>query len=58
MDNLKPCPFCGGEAAIIEAVDGVRFVAGCLHCGIELPFLYDTNEEAIEAWNTRKGEGE
>lgn len=66
MDNLKPCPFCGGEAVAFKdnyekcgvyctccnAMLGVR-----LECGTVLRdgwrTEYDTPEDAIAAWNRR-----
>lgn len=52
MTELKPCPFCpdGGELFINGGV-GCRWVE-CSSCGCEGP-AYETEAEAIEAWNTR-----
>lgn len=51
-DELKPCPFCGGEADLFNGIDGAwsTWIIEC-DCGIEMRFL--SKEEAIEAWNTR-----
>lgn len=61
MDELKPCPFCGGAAHI--EVDDIQEPEmfwhysprcddwGCL--GHMFWFGYDTEEDAVEAWNTR-----
>lgn len=52
MTELKPCPFCGGEAntRIFDKVLNV----GCPHCDIRTRFmLHDELDAAIEAWNTR-----
>ena len=50
MENLKPCPFCGGEADYYE-----NYYHGCniycQKCGAE--FECDSEAEAIEAWNRR-----
>lgn len=62
MADLKPCPFCGGEAYSKTAfpcdADGLEmnlYIVGCKNCDIEFSRLW--NEEAvIEAWNTRKPE--
>lgn len=60
MADLKPCPFCGGEAYQKTAYpcdpDGLElnlYIVGCKNCDIEFSRLW--NEKAvIEAWNTRK----
>ena len=51
-NELKPCPFCqdGGELFINGGV-GCRWVE-CSSCGCDGP-AYETEAEAIEAWNTR-----
>ena len=47
--ELKPCPFCGGEAGFYaETVHWIN----CKKCGAESAY-YETPEEAIEAWNRR-----
>ena len=45
-DNLKPCPFCGGEAAFVY--DSVE----CLSCGARMHGL-NSKSEAVGLWNTR-----
>ena len=80
MDELKPCPFCGGSAKIIVCDDegnhrdpnyqldpwsGLGYMlyhydednpeCPIAHeCGSQCGrYIYDTKEEAIEAWNRR-----
>ena len=51
--KLKPCPFCGGEA-YIDVYDD-KLYARCQGCE-SMTALYDDNQEAIDAWNTRADE--
>ena len=61
MDNLKPCPFCGGEA-YYSYNDGSWYVA-CFDCGSKefesMAFSYppismkERRDEAIKRWNKR-----
>lgn len=52
MENLKRCPFCGGEAVLNS--DFHQVSCGNPLCGV-LPQTWtsDTDEEAIERWNRR-----
>ena len=50
-DDLKPCPFCGGEAELCGMV-GTRYIR-CTSCGCDGPIFQDTKKEAVESWNTR-----
>lgn len=51
--KLKPCPFCGGEAKITQAcVMQPLFCVHCVDCDTSGGH-YFTEEDAIEAWNTR-----
>lgn len=55
-DELKPCPFCGGEA-VKEYDSDWGIVVRCLECPAimtESPYLGVLNP--IEAWNTRAKE--
>lgn len=59
-EELKRCPFCGGEAhkriAFPCDADGLEmnmYIVGCDTCDIEFSWLWD-EEVAIELWNTRK----
>lgn len=56
MDKLKPCPFCGGEAAIRNLHDEWWVECDMTRGWCEViprTWSYDTKEEAIEAWNRR-----
>ena len=62
MTELKPCPFCGGEAGIrilISPAQWKLFEPTCKNTACKkgwgmLGRLFDTAEEAAEAWNGRK----
>ena len=55
MSDLKPCPFCGGEAEVIFDGDGeISAVAvKCKDCGIMTTHYLDDARKAIEAWNSQ-----
>ena len=60
MDELKPCPFCGGKAYLFVQ-DGVRVI--CVKCNATTKCLVDSmssngvagnaTKAVIEAWNRR-----
>ena len=55
MEDLKPCPFCGGPARLWDQAKG-KAVVGCAagsHCCAVTPHIFGTEAEAITAWNTR-----
>lgn len=49
-EDLKPCPFCGGEAVAYRF--GTGYMVKCLECAIST-LCENTKSEAIEAWNKR-----
>lgn len=54
-NELKPCPFCGGEAVITSAKAAPLHWVGCEVCEIESR-CFTTREAAILYWNTRPAE--
>lgn len=66
MNELKPCPFCGGGAVIhhcgelenetMAVVFGSKVGIHCRNCHIAT-MPYETKNEAIEAWNRRAENG-
>ena len=66
MTELKPCPFCGGEAELRFFNNGPSFSyrVECLNCtamvgrrfeeySTNRTFWFGIKQEAIDAWNTR-----
>lgn len=53
MDELKPCPFCGGAAKIHKLSFYISaFYAQCDCCRVETD-CEDSEEEAANVWNSR-----
>ena len=58
MAELKPCPFCGGGAVVIDNGCFVDVSCKNFHCrGWEDILMFKSKEEAIEAWNRRAEDG-
>lgn len=58
MPELKPCPFCGGEATLIHEKRHLWIVeCSNVNCLFGTGLIFDDNEysvsEIIKAWNTR-----
>ena len=57
-DELKPCPFCGGEAMAFRCEESGTFDVQCQQCGA-IPFIGSRTSEkktmadVIAAWNAR-----
>lgn len=72
--ELKPCPFCGSKASLTEmrcvSLEGSLFTVECSKCSAIIGRYHETyqatkgymhfynQEDAIKAWNTRKGEND
>ncbi len=55
-EELKPCPFCGGEAELCQGYDEDGTELCSIHCGTcGMETIRDDRKpaEAITAWNTR-----
>ena len=52
MSELLPCPFCGGEASK-RLFYGGRYGVYCDSCSSRVGGLFETEAEAVAAWNTR-----
>ena len=63
MAELKPCPFCGGDATLCSVVSiqhEITYLVKCddLDCVMSAGgTLRQTISQAEEAWNRRVGEG-
>lgn len=54
MNEIKPCPFCGGKAQVIRLDIDREFYIKCLKCKVEQGHLYKSERSATIAWNRRK----
>ena len=54
-EELKHCPFCGGNGSYSNA--GFGFIVKCRKCGSKTS-IQESGKEAAEAWNTRQIENE
>ena len=53
MSELKPCPFCGGEAKF-ETHDGAACAVVCQTCRCGTSTVcFDDGMQAVAAWNSR-----
>ena len=63
MIRLKRCPFCGGEAFVYKRYDSVwrldptDFTVLCKECRGGVRHYFQTESEAIAAWNRRTNDG-
>lgn len=58
MVDLKPCPFCGGEAELYKHPRAVCFGVICTKCKTSTGMFYSTfdksaEDKAVELWNRR-----
>ena len=61
MNNVKPCPFCGGitiSAYRVEWKEGgenykPNWAIHCLECGCGFNDIFETKDDAINRWNER-----
>lgn len=62
--DLKPCPFCGGEAGVMTVYDMPPdvLVVCCTKCGARGPectkegYAITDSQTTLSAWNRRAGE--
>lgn len=52
MERLKPCPFCGGEATLVE--DKKQYKIFCTKCDCQYGWCED-KDDTIHGWNRREG---
>lgn len=56
MDDLLPCPFCGGPAELWRANETHKLKAwiACMgRCAVLITSQHTTDDEARKVWNTR-----
>lgn len=51
IEELKPCPFCGGNASPVQRTSNWVTIC-CSECGAMVPWK-EYIEHAINAWNHR-----
>jgi len=51
-EELKACPFCGGEDCDVDSYNTSKWTVLCNGCGVETDGE-ETEGEAIKAWSTR-----
>ncbi len=51
--NLKPCPFCGGEATKCPCSEPDCNRIKCKKCGVEIVVDLDDYQHNVNLWNTR-----
>lgn len=51
--RLRPCPFCGGRAAMSSWKQLSEYSVYCTKCGAVAGDYEDTEEKAIARWNKR-----
>lgn len=53
MEELKPCPFCGGSDIDIRTDDGgLSWYSFCNDCGVICGYSM-TKDDTVNAWNMR-----
>jgi Lar family restriction alleviation protein len=63
-EELKPCPFCGGEAELVEhEPNSMTYYVRCLRCDCATRLISNRGDSGAkelcsEAWNTRAYESE
>lgn len=58
FDELKPCPFCGGEAETSHGLINYElWGVWCPTCKVQIGAIYNSEKQAIERWNTRAERG-
>ena len=56
-EELKPCPFCGGKAELIDVgrYEGrYEWFIKCRRGCVEQSHIYKAKSSAVKAWNRRK----
>jgi len=53
MENMKPCPFCGGEDIdlVTDMFGDDNYIVICKSCAAQVPG--ETMGQAVKRWDTR-----
>lgn len=55
--ELKPCPFCGGEAVRVHSYLSYRVECANVKCNVRAEtYTFDRQTDATKAWNKRAAE--
>lgn len=57
-NELKPCPFCGGNARVVDSSYSGSAIHVSCRCGAQMfggRHHFGSEREAIDAWNIRIG---
>ena len=52
IDDLNLCPICGAETVVLpEEPNNIGYMVACTECDCNQEGYYETQKDAIDAWN-------